>query len=125
MTVPSKNFYNNYLQVLVAIEYCERQNLLLPALIMTYSAIDSVSWLAAGSSKDSGSGLRQFATGPADRAVAVLGIRLVQVLAQKHRRAPPLRSSVEGGTPVRRSGSGETLRRLAQLGRGVREAYGA
>ncbi|MDI4001730.1 hypothetical protein QK412_10065 [Pseudomonas aeruginosa] len=58
--MPSKNFYDNYLQVLVAIEHCERQNLLLPALIMTYSAIDSVSWLAADSSKDSGKAFRKW-----------------------------------------------------------------
>ena len=67
----------------------------------------------------------QFATGPADRAVAVQWMRLVQILARKHRRAPPLRSSVEGGRPVRRSGSAGKLRRLAQPGSAGQGAYAA
>ena len=56
-----RNFYANYLQVLVAIDHCEKNNLLIPALIMTYSAIDSVSWLAASNSRDSG---KAFKTSP-------------------------------------------------------------
>lgn len=40
-----KNFFANYRQLLQAIEHCEENNLRTPALVMVYSAIDSLSWL--------------------------------------------------------------------------------
>lgn len=55
-----QNFYANYLQLLQAIEHCEENHLLTPALVMLYSAIDSVSWLASSNQKESGKAFRQW-----------------------------------------------------------------
>lgn len=55
-----QNFFENYLQVLQAIEHCEKNNLLTPALVMLYSAIDSVSWLASGNNKESGKAFKAW-----------------------------------------------------------------
>lgn len=55
-----KNFFANYIQVLEAIEHCEEKNLLTPALVMLYSAIDSVSWLASGDNQESGKAFRRW-----------------------------------------------------------------
>lgn len=41
-----ENFYKNYLQVMLAVQHCLSNGLVLPALILIYSLIDSVSWLA-------------------------------------------------------------------------------
>lgn len=40
------NLYKNYLQVIQAVELCLSNGLALPTLILIYSLIDSVSWLA-------------------------------------------------------------------------------
>ncbi|MBA4682522.1 hypothetical protein DP090_010385 [Pseudomonas sp. MDMC216] len=57
-----QNFYANYLQVLQAIEHCENNNLLTPALVLLYSSIDSVSWLATSSTKESGKAFKTWVT---------------------------------------------------------------
>ncbi|WP_313499325.1 hypothetical protein [Stutzerimonas nitrititolerans] len=57
-----QNFYDNYLQVLQAITHCEENNLLTPALVMLYSAIDSVSWLACTTTKESGKAFKAWVT---------------------------------------------------------------
>lgn len=57
-----QNFFSNYLQLLQAIEHCEKSNLLIPALVMVYSAIDSVSWLASGNCKESGKAFKRWTT---------------------------------------------------------------
>lgn len=41
-----EKLYANYTQMIRAIEHCVQSNLLLPALVMIYASIDSVSWLA-------------------------------------------------------------------------------
>lgn len=55
-----KNFFENYKQLLQAIWLCEENHLLTPALVMIYTAIDSVSWIAAGSSKESGKAFKRW-----------------------------------------------------------------
>jgi len=55
-----QNFYANYVQLIQAIEHCEDNNLLTPALVLLYSAIDSVSWLASGIHKESGRAFRTW-----------------------------------------------------------------
>src|SRR5271157_5053173 len=42
-----QNIIRGYAQINVAIDYCIEQNLLMPALILIYSAIDSISWAAS------------------------------------------------------------------------------
>lgn len=55
-----QNFYENYTQLLQAIWFCEKHHLLTPALVMIYTAIDSVSWLDAGNSKESGKAFKKW-----------------------------------------------------------------
>ena len=55
-----QNFFVSYLQVLAAIDHCEENNMLPPALVLLYSAIDSVSWLASNNHKESGKAFRQW-----------------------------------------------------------------
>ncbi|MGE6992670.1 hypothetical protein [Stutzerimonas zhaodongensis] len=56
----TQNFYNSYLQTLQAIEYCENNHLQTPALVMLYSAIDSVSWLSSSNPKASGKAFKAW-----------------------------------------------------------------
>ena len=42
-----KNFFRNYTQIITAANYCIAENLTLPALILIYSSIDSISWMAS------------------------------------------------------------------------------
>jgi hypothetical protein len=42
-----KNLFRSYFQLITAVDYCLTEKLILPALILIYSAIDSVSWLAS------------------------------------------------------------------------------
>lgn len=57
-----QNFHTSYIQLLQAIEHCEKNNLVVPTLVMVYSAIDSVSWLASGDSKESGKAFKRWVT---------------------------------------------------------------
>lgn len=41
-----ENLFNNYYQIIKAIRGCIDQKLVLPSLVLIYTAIDSVSWLA-------------------------------------------------------------------------------
>jgi hypothetical protein len=41
-----QNLFRNYLQLMLAIKHCIKENLVMPALVLIYTAIDSVSWLA-------------------------------------------------------------------------------
>ncbi len=40
------NFFRTYYQIIASIEYCIGQKFIIPALILIYSAIDSISWIA-------------------------------------------------------------------------------
>jgi hypothetical protein len=42
-----KRFINSYAEIIIAIDYCLSEKLILPALILIYTAIDSVSWIAS------------------------------------------------------------------------------
>jgi hypothetical protein len=55
-----QNLFENYKHLIQAIWYCEENHLLTPALVMIYTAIDSVSWIAASSSKDSGKAFQKW-----------------------------------------------------------------
>lgn len=55
-----QNLFENYKQLIQAIWFCEENHLLTPALVMIYTAIDSVSWIAAGSSKESGKAFKRW-----------------------------------------------------------------
>lgn len=46
-----QNLYANYIEMIKAIEHCVDNRLLLPALVMIYTSIDSVSWLANNNPK--------------------------------------------------------------------------
>jgi hypothetical protein len=46
ISMGERDFFINYDQVIVAIEYCISQNLIAPSLILIYSSIDSLSWTA-------------------------------------------------------------------------------
>jgi hypothetical protein len=41
------NFFKNYYQLILATDSCVKEHMILPALILIYTAIDSVSWLAS------------------------------------------------------------------------------
>ena len=43
-----QNLFRNYTHLITAIDYCITENLVMPALVLIYTAIDSVSWLASG-----------------------------------------------------------------------------
>lgn len=55
-----QNFYQSYIQLIQAIEHCERNNLVVPTLVMVYSAIDSISWLAGENRKESGKAFKKW-----------------------------------------------------------------
>lgn len=55
-----QSFYNNYIQLIRSLDHAEENHLVVPALVLVYSAIDSVSWLAAPGSKDSGKYFRNW-----------------------------------------------------------------
>lgn len=55
-----QSLFQNYMQLLEAVEHCEQSNLLIPALVLIYSAIDSVSWLAADNHKESGKAFKKW-----------------------------------------------------------------
>lgn len=42
-----ENLFRNYYQIITAVDNCIAENLIMPALVLVYSAIDSVSWLAS------------------------------------------------------------------------------
>ena len=42
-----KNLFRSYAQIITAIDNCIADKLIMPALILLYSAIDSVSWIAS------------------------------------------------------------------------------
>jgi|SRR4030042_5462827 len=41
------NLFRSYSQLVAAIDYCIAEKLIMPALVLIYSAIDSVSWIAS------------------------------------------------------------------------------
>lgn len=41
------NLFRSYSQIITAIDYCIAEKLIMPALVLIYSAIDSVSWIAS------------------------------------------------------------------------------
>jgi hypothetical protein len=43
----TQSFFRNYYQVVTAARYCVESNLLMPALILIYSLIDSLAWASA------------------------------------------------------------------------------
>ncbi len=43
-----QNLFRSYLQIFSAIDYCISEKLIMPALVLLYSAIDSISWVASG-----------------------------------------------------------------------------
>jgi hypothetical protein len=42
-----RNLFRSYFQIISAIDYCIAEKLIMPALVLIYSAIDSVSWIAS------------------------------------------------------------------------------
>ena len=42
-----QNLFRSYSQIITAIDYCISDKLIMPALVLIYSAIDSVSWIAS------------------------------------------------------------------------------
>ena len=42
-----ENFFRCYSQIITAIDYCITEKLVMPALVLIYSAIDSISWIAS------------------------------------------------------------------------------
>jgi len=42
-----ENLFKNYYEMIQATEYCINQHMTIPSLILIYSAIDSVSWIAS------------------------------------------------------------------------------
>ena len=42
-----QNLFTSYAQIITAIDYCISENLIIPALVLIYSAIDSISWVAS------------------------------------------------------------------------------
>jgi len=42
-----QNLFRSYSQIITAIDYCIVEKLIMPALVLIYSAIDSVSWIAS------------------------------------------------------------------------------
>jgi hypothetical protein len=42
-----QNLFRSYLQIITAIDYCISEKLIMPALVLIYSAIDSISWVAS------------------------------------------------------------------------------
>ena len=42
-----QNLFRSYSQIITAADYCIAENLIMPALILIYSAIDSISWVAS------------------------------------------------------------------------------
>ena len=42
-----QNLFTSYSQIISAIDYCISDKLIMPALVLIYSAIDSVSWIAS------------------------------------------------------------------------------
>ncbi len=42
-----ENLFRNYYQIITVIDHCIAENMIMPALVLVYSAIDSVSWLAS------------------------------------------------------------------------------
>jgi hypothetical protein len=42
-----KNLFISYTQIISAIDFCISEKLIMPALILLYSAIDSISWIAS------------------------------------------------------------------------------
>lgn len=55
-----QSFYDSYIQLIRSLDHAEENHLVVPALVLVYSAIDSVSWLAADGSKDSGKYFRTW-----------------------------------------------------------------
>ena len=47
MNAPEPNPINSFTHILNAIDYCLEKHLIMPALILIYSAIDSASWFAS------------------------------------------------------------------------------
>jgi hypothetical protein len=41
------NLFRSYSQIITAIDYCIAEKLIMPALVLIYSSIDSVSWIAS------------------------------------------------------------------------------
>ena len=41
------NLFRSYSQIIITIDYCIAEKLIMPALVLIYSAIDSVSWIAS------------------------------------------------------------------------------
>jgi hypothetical protein len=46
-TMSEQNLFRNYVQLITGAENCLAQNLAVPALVLIYTAIDSVSWIAS------------------------------------------------------------------------------
>ena len=42
-----QNLFRNYFQIFTALDYCIEKKLIIPALVLLYSSIDSISWIAS------------------------------------------------------------------------------